>query len=160
MSLRFKSLDDLGTGAWRVASVLSAPPPSAGPRSGLKKRAQDTGPTPHDLLWSAVSARWPDACRELAGVVPGRRYRLDIGFPLERLAVEVDGFAHHGKYLADFRRDRVRQNHLTVAGWRILRFAAGDIRADLDACMSIIAAALSLPIPTPPALEDQSDDHR
>ena len=100
------------------------------------------GDTPEDLLWNAVSRRFPQACREHRPI-PGRRYRVDMALVAERLAIEVDGFAHHGKFLRDFRRDRVRQNLLVIAGWRVLRFAAGEIRADLDACLASIEAALA-----------------
>ena len=100
--------------------------------------------TPHDRLWAEVSRRWPDhAFREYPKMVPGRRIRGDIAFPAHRLVVEVDGWKHHGKYLKDFRRDRTRQNLLTIAGWRILRFTAGDIYADPGACCVLIALALS-----------------
>lgn len=68
--------------------------------------------------------------------------RVQIAFPEDRLVVEVDGFCHHGKYLADFQRDRERQNLLTLAGWRILRFTAGDIHADVRACVALIVLAL------------------
>lgn len=157
MSLRFRSLKDLGRGAWRVASVTPLTSPkekfaeresadadvrAAKEQRGLLKPAQRTGPTPHDLLWDAVVARWPTAVRELEGVVPNRRFRIDVAIPEARIAIEVDGFRHHGKHLEDFRRDRVRQNLLTIAGWRVLRFAAGDIRKDLDACLDTIRALL------------------
>ena len=101
-------------------------------------------PTPHDRLWAEVSRRWPgQAFREYPKMVPGRRIRGDIAFPAHRLVVEVDGWKHHGKYLKDFRRDRTRQNLLTIAGWRILRFAAGDIYADPGACCVLIGLALT-----------------
>lgn len=157
MSLRFRSLKDLGQGGWRVASVTPLTPPkdklaereSAGVtmpdeprRKAARKRAPPPGPTPHDLIWEAVMARWTTAVREFEGAVPGRRYRLDVAIPEARIAIEVDGFRHHGKHLEDFRRDRVRQNLLTIAGWRVLRFAAGDIRKDLNACLDTIQALL------------------
>lgn len=101
---------------------------------------------PHDLLWAAVSQRWPDrAVREYAHMVPGRKIRGDIAFPADRLVIEVDGWQYHGRHLADFQRDRTRQNLLTIAGWRILRFAAGAIRSDTAACCALIALALSSP---------------
>ena len=100
--------------------------------------------TPHDILWAAVNRRWPDrAMREYAKMVPGRKIRGDIAFPDDRLVVEVDGWRYHGKYLTDFRRDRERQNLLTIAGWRILRFTAGAIRIDTNACCALIALALT-----------------
>lgn len=136
MSLRFKSLDELGRGAWKIASEM--------PMNRPGRTAPRTGPTPHDLLWDAVKIRWPEAVRELEHVVPGRKFRLDIGFLQERLAIEVDGFAHHGKRLADFKRDRERQNELVIAGWKVLRFSAGEIRKDLAGCVRVIERALNL----------------
>lgn len=141
MSLRFKSLDDLGRGAWRIASEISLKQPVQSRKSAPRP---PSGPTPHDLLWAAVHLRWPEAQRELPGAVEGRRFRLDIGFAAARLAVEVDGFAYHGKHLGDFKRDRERQNLLTVAGWRILRFTASDIRKTPERCLELIEAALRL----------------
>lgn len=145
MSLRFKSLDDLGRGAWRVAS--STPLTSVGASSAsnavVRVSVCASGPTPHDILWELVRVRWPDAVRELPAGVPGRRFRIDIGFLTARLAVEVDGFAYHGKHLGDFKRDRVRQNLMTVAGWRILRFTAGEIRNESGSCLEMIEMALA-----------------
>lgn len=143
MSLRFKSFKELGRGAWRVASVMPVRMPANSTSLRVSGNGTNSGLTPHDILWDAVVARWPNAQREMENLVPGRRYRADIGFAEQRLVVEVDGFAHHGKFVADFKRDRERQNALTVAGWRILRFAAGDIRKDLMECVAVIEAALT-----------------
>ena len=75
--------------------------------------------------------------------IPGRRFRIDIAFPKEKLAVEVDGWAYHGKTLGGFRHDRERQNMLTLYGWRILRFPAGDIlRGRSEEILSVVRAAL------------------
>ncbi len=139
MSLRFRSFEDLGRGAWRVASVTPLTSPkeklalrdaaavvacaSDSRRQPARPPSSRSGPTPHDLLWDAVVARWPTAVREFEGAVPGRRYRLDVALPEARIALEVDGFRHHGKHLEDFRRDRVRQNLLVISGWRVLRLS-------------------------------------
>ncbi|TDT31249.1 DUF559 domain-containing protein [Naumannella halotolerans] len=45
----------------------------------------------------------------------------DIVFEVERLVVEIDGREHHTAADA-FERDRLRQNRLILAGWRVLRF--------------------------------------
>jgi very-short-patch-repair endonuclease len=74
--------------------------------------------------------------------VPNRRFRLDIAFASEKLAVEVDGYRHHGRSLVNFKKDRARQNLLTLHGWRILRFSAGMIRTDMAGCLSTIHQAL------------------
>lgn len=52
---------------------------------------------------------------------PVGRYAVDIAFPAERVAVEVDGFAFHSDP-ARFRSDRRRQNVLVLAGWTVVRF--------------------------------------
>jgi very-short-patch-repair endonuclease len=59
-------------------------------------------------------------------VVFGRRFRLDIGFPEQLVDIEVDGWAHHrtkDRRQADLQRD----NLLTRAGWRVLRFSWDDV---------------------------------
>ena len=98
---------------------------------------------PQQRLWLALS-RLPGAESEFKGAVPGRRFRIDIAFPSASLAVEVDGWQHHGRHKSDFTRDRERQNLLTLNGWRILRFSAGQIHADLQACVRAVQQALQI----------------
>lgn len=102
------------------------------------------GPTPQDILWAEVARRWPEARREYP-LIPSRRLRGDIVFPDASLCVEVDGWQYHGRMLADFKRDRTRQNLLTIAGWRLLRIPAGNIHRDRNACCALIALALDHP---------------
>lgn len=107
------------------------------------------GDTPQQMLWRALCQRYCERVRagdlvwELANVVPGRKFRLDMAFRRPLLAIEVDGWANHGKSLAGFRRDREKDRMLVVAGWRVLRFAAGEIRQDVSIPVSYIAAALA-----------------
>jgi very-short-patch-repair endonuclease len=51
---------------------------------------------------------------------------VDVAFPDVRVAVEVDGRAHHTDQIR-FQRDRTRQNALVSAGWVPLRFTWEDI---------------------------------
>jgi len=53
--------------------------------------------------------------------VGGRLVVGDVLFVEERLILEVDGFEYHSA-AGDFQRDRERQNLLTLAGYRVLRF--------------------------------------
>ena len=122
----------------RLKAAAGHPIPARAVASGRRGRA--AAPTPHDMLWAAVVRRWPEAQREYP-LIPRRRLRADIVFPAERLCVEVDGWQFHGRLLADFKRDRDRQNLLTIAGWRLLRIPAGDIRRDCGACCALIALA-------------------
>ncbi len=72
----------------------------------------------HRLLRAARVCGWT---ANLAVVVRGRRYYLDLAFGAERLAIEIDGRIHQ-QDPALFESDRWRQNALVQAGWRVLRF--------------------------------------
>lgn len=61
--------------------------------------------------------------------VGSRRYFVDLAFPDARLAIEVDGRAHHSDPRS-FRRDRQRQNDLVADGWTVLRFTWEDLLHD------------------------------
>ena len=56
---------------------------------------------------------------------------VDIAFRWLRLAVEVDGYAHHGTRQA-FVRDRLRDVRLAAVGWHVVRFAASAVLSDPD----------------------------
>ncbi len=85
---------------------------------------------------SVLEARMLRLCRDHALPMPvcqfevraGRRLlgRVDFAFPELRLAIEVDGYAHHSSPEA-FQRDRARQNDLVGAGWTVLRFTWDDL---------------------------------
>lgn len=98
-------------------------------------------------LWAVLKDE-PGATLEHSPGIPGRRFRIDIAFPQALLAVEVDGWQHHGKYKADFVRDRLRQNLLTLHGWRILRYSATTIYNQPDECLAEVRKALSQTNPT------------
>lgn len=48
-------------------------------------------------------------------------YLIDLAFPAQRVAVEVDGWAYHVDP-ARFRNDRRKGNFITRSGWDLLRF--------------------------------------
>ncbi len=105
------------------------------------KRAQTT--LQEDLFF-LCHRRFGDQCvAEYRGAVPGRRFRIDIAFPAEHLAIEFDGWAYHGRFKEDFQRDRERQNLLTLNGWRILRFTAQDYHRNALGILDLIAQSLS-----------------
>jgi len=57
---------------------------------------------------------------------PFGQWRIDLAFPAQKVAVEVDGWAWHVD--ADrFRNDRRKQNALVRAGWDPLRFTWHDL---------------------------------
>lgn len=49
----------------------------------------------------------------------GRAWRIDIAYPDQMLAIEVDGMAHRTK--DRFMRDMEKHNELMFHGWRVLR---------------------------------------
>ncbi len=53
-------------------------------------------------------------------VVGGKRFRLDLAYIDEKVAIEYDGRAAHST-LETFDADRVRRNLLTAAGWRVVQ---------------------------------------
>jgi very-short-patch-repair endonuclease len=51
--------------------------------------------------------------------------RVDLAYPVWRIAIEYEGDHHRGR--ATFRRDVARLNALREAGWLVLRFTADDV---------------------------------
>lgn len=74
----------------------------------------------HALLRRAGIEGWQPNFRVRCGQ---QTFYLDIAFPELRLAIEIDGWAHHSTH-ADLDRDLARQNRLMLAGWTVLRFTA------------------------------------
>lgn len=72
----------------------------------------------------------------------GRRFRIDFAFPVQTVAIEFDGYRHHGFSKKAFRKGLERQNTLVSHGWPVLRYALTDVRDRLDALIKEIRAAL------------------
>lgn len=123
----------------RLGLMISAATPAA--RSVSLAPRRRAGRMPDEVLWLAVSTSYPAAQREFEGSVPGRRFRIDIALVDEMIAIEVDGWQYHGKFLAAHQSDRERQNLLAVNGWLVLRFTAAQIFNDIQGVSATIAAA-------------------
>jgi len=78
----------------------------------------------------------------LAITVNGARYFIDIAFRGARLAIEIDGRLHEDDP-AIFESDRVRQNALVLAGWRVLRFTYRMLVEEPDLVIATILRALA-----------------
>jgi very-short-patch-repair endonuclease len=67
--------------------------------------------------------------------------RVDLIWPTERCIVEIDGPDHRGpqKYAAD----RVRDNALTLEGFRVLRFTNDQIVDEMSSVLHVIKTMLS-----------------
>jgi very-short-patch-repair endonuclease len=75
-------------------------------------------------------------------VVTGGRIRyLDLAWPEQLVALELDGFVPHSTR-AVFDDDRVRQNDLVVDGWTVLRLTATALRAAPSAAFAPVIAVL------------------
>ena len=64
--------------------------------------------------------------------------RPDLYYPLQRLAIEYDGSGHRESLAADNRR----QNRLIDAGYRILRFTAGDVLNTPESVVRLVRSSL------------------
>ena len=77
----------------------------------------------------------------------GATYYPDLLFEAARLIVEFDGFAVHGTRQA-FEADRVRQNRLMAAGFRVLRYTWQRLQDDPEGIVAEIKSLLAQSEPT------------
>jgi very-short-patch-repair endonuclease len=120
------------SGAGRLAQVLEQRGAAVRPlESPLEARVE--------LLLRRAGVAVPR--RQYDAVVAGRRYRLDFAWPARRVALECDGFEHHGRRDA-FDRDRARLSDLTVAGWRVLVVTSEHVDREPHRVLGWVRAAL------------------
>jgi hypothetical protein len=71
----------------------------------------------------------------------GKRY-LDFAYirPPFRACFEVDGFGPHSRDISrwQFGDNLIRQNHLVIDGWKVIRFAYDDIKDQPRRCQQVI----------------------
>lgn len=96
-----------------------------------------------DRLGEALDARFPGRMLREYQPVHGRKFRIDFAFPLEKVAIEFDGYRYHGFSKKGFKQGLERQNILVAHGWRVLRYTLTDVRDRLDDVMTEIGAALA-----------------
>lgn len=119
--------------------------------------ARQPGCDPADSELEARVARWlaaaalPTPVRQHPVLTEHHRYRVDLAYPDLRIAIELDGWAHHGTRRA-FDRDRERGNDLELAGWTVLRFTSRSTRDDVvrvvRAARAAVAASRTVFTPT------------
>jgi hypothetical protein len=80
----------------------------------------------------------------------GHRYRLDLAWPAQQLAVEFDGWAHHKGFDA-FHDDRQRLRHLVADGWTIVPATARTPDSEL---VHDLTRLLCASCPTPAVVRD------
>jgi hypothetical protein len=79
----------------------------------------------------------------------GRAFRVDLAYPADKLAIELDGSVHREK--PTFETDRPRQNALILAGWTVLRYTWGFYVRRSSTLVSEVRAAIgeNSPVPVP-----------
>jgi very-short-patch-repair endonuclease len=77
--------------------------------------------------------------------VPGRKFKADFAFPLQKLIVEVDGGVYsrraHGS-IGGIIADMKRSNFAAMNGWRLMRFRPDEITKQPDSVIEQITIAL------------------
>ncbi|MBB3328794.1 endonuclease domain-containing protein [Microlunatus antarcticus] len=94
----------------------------------------------HRLLHDARIAWWK---ANLAVVIEGHLYYLDVAFPGLKLAVEIDGRLHETDEDL-FESDRWRQNALVLDGWMVLRFTWAMLRDHPEVVVRDIKTAIAI----------------
>ncbi len=79
---------------------------------------------------------------EFRSRVDGRKSIIDFAWPEARVAIEVDGRAHHSA-TGRFEGDRSRQNAISLTHWTILRFTWHQITRTPDRVVREIRLALA-----------------
>ena len=70
----------------------------------------------------------------------GRLARIDLAYPRQMVAIELDGWDHHGRRSA-FDADRIRRNELTLLGWDVYQFTSTMSDEDLVGTVTAALAA-------------------
>lgn len=96
-------------------------------RDALARRLPGYDPGDSDLEIRALTAlhdaAFPPPVQQHRVACPSGPAFLDLAYPAHKVAIELDGWEHHGRRSA-FDRDRARRNELTVLGWRVFQFTA------------------------------------
>ncbi|WP_406069137.1 endonuclease domain-containing protein [Micromonospora sp. NBC_01638] len=118
------------------STVLAWPPIAGVPRGdSAAEQALERALAPHD--W-ARGRRWNQTYE---WHVLGATYRLDLFWPAEGLAVEVDGPEHRGRIA--FANDRRRDVQLQLLGLDVLRFTNEQVLSDASAAVDGIRRLLA-----------------
>lgn len=92
-----------------------------------------------DVLAVWLEEQWPGIFQRQVRVVPTRRFRWDFADPVQRLAIEVDGWANHAQHLASWKKTHEKDQVAREAGWTILRFPAMQVLKDIHTVLTQIA---------------------
>lgn len=109
-----------------------------------KRKAPRTDSPIQIALFELLNSEWKGQLEwEHKGSIPNRKFSIDMAFVPEKLAIEVDGWEFHGKYLQSFKNDRIKQNLLVRNGWSVLRFFAEEINHRPEDCIEAVRETLN-----------------
>ncbi|MBU3749709.1 MAG: DUF559 domain-containing protein [Mycobacterium sp.] len=123
-------------------------------RAHARNRGRYGSPAARRMLDAAASGARSEAERRVVQLLRGAgisgwrtnygvgAYVVDVAFPAQKVAIEIDGWAFHSDQVA-FQKDRVRQNWLALRGWQVLRFTWLDITQHPERVLAQIHAAIS-----------------
>jgi very-short-patch-repair endonuclease len=123
-------------------------------RAHLRNKGRYGSPAARRLLQAASDGARSEAERLLvkllrdAGItgwkanLPVGGYKVDVGFPKQKVAIETDGWAFHSSQ-EDFQKDRERQNKIALLGWQVLRFTWLDLTEYPQRVLTLIRRAIS-----------------
>ena len=80
------------------------------------------------LVQWIVAAGLPRPVQQHRVRIGGAEYRLDLGYPDLRIAIEYDSWEFHAPR-SSFDHDRARQNPFEVREWIVLRYTSASKRA-------------------------------
>lgn len=120
----------------------------------LRNKGRYGSPAARRLLQAAADGARSEAERLLVKLLrdngitgwqtnyPVGKYKVDVGFPKEKVAIEADGWAFHSDQ-EDFQNDRERQNYIMLLGWQVLRFTWLDLVEYPERVLAVIRSAIS-----------------
>lgn len=116
---------------------------------GLKQRARELrkqGVLSEALLWHQLKGKKMCAY-QFTRQKPIGDYIVDFYCSKLKLAIEIDGESHYGK----FQYDRQRQQFLESLGLRVLRFNDTDVKRDMDNVLMAIEGWIARREKQPPS---------
>jgi very-short-patch-repair endonuclease len=116
------------------------------PRATIRAQQLRNNATPAEReLWRYLSASQLDGFK-FSRQIPLGPYIVDFLCRSHRLIVEIDGESHDAR----LRYDRQRTEHLTAAGYALIRFTNADIFERIEGVLIRIREALrERPTPSP-----------
>lgn len=134
---------------------------NSGTRS-LCNSGESKGEAAVRIALTAAFGQWFDGGEVLQECLPfsTRQYRTDFALPRYRIAVEVDGWQHHGKSLDDHHKDRERARFFARNGWLMFPVSHGQATKESGELVGCLADALKIVQPIPRSAIDIETIHR